>query len=72
MINAGRLCPCGCGNRVGKYNGQENLTCYEFWQTVPREIRRRVMLPGILEEDRRRACFEVIKLALERKKAREA
>lgn len=67
-----RLCLCGCGKTLGTYNGQEILVCREMWQSVPAELRRRVMLPGYREEDRRTACYEVLKLAVQRKKARQA
>lgn len=67
---AGRRCPCGCGKALGKYNGQAMLMCYETWQKVPREVRARVMTPGVMERDRRAAVFQALKHTNEVRKAR--
>jgi hypothetical protein len=52
------------------YNGATPLACYDLWRQIPREVRQRVMLPGVTEKDRRAACWQVLRHAHEVRKAR--
>lgn len=40
-----RLCPCGCGKKLGTYNGHPVVMCYRAWQHIPSAIRNKVMQP---------------------------
>lgn len=53
-----RLCPCGCGKTLGRYNGHRAIVCYETWGLVPREHSRAIYLPG--SDQARRASIRAV------------
>ena len=40
------------------------LVCLDTWRQIPREVRQRVMLPGVMEKDRSAAVYQVVKHAV--------
>jgi len=69
-MNATRTCPCGCGKRLGLYQGRQLLVCSTTWRVVPFAVRADLDVDGAPKSVVRRAVREVIQIAMRIRKAR--